>query len=172
MWGRTGDADKPQVKLKVHTIRQLKKYAKEPRCLRCGYDLRGQLMANRGACPECGQACRCEDLADQIAGQSENVAPVLPVVLRRAGYVLYGIPFSLMFCMMIFGVNFTLSVTSIQITPSPNDDWHIQLMLGVSGLIWLTGLIWHLVTIYKIFGLNRGCRLWLLSYVSVVLSFR
>ncbi|MEM6458299.1 MAG: hypothetical protein AAF710_02790 [Planctomycetota bacterium] len=58
------------------TIGRFEKWAKDPVCLRCGYDLRGLAERGRTACPECGLGCRRRDLMRQVTRLRPHQNPV------------------------------------------------------------------------------------------------
>jgi hypothetical protein len=160
MWGSPGKDDKSQVKLKVRSLRQLKKWAKEPKCLRCGYDLRGQHMANSDTCSECGQACRYEDLVDQIAGQSWDRLPVMAEVMSGA-YMLWGLPFLL--APIGFMVLWIFDVFGLFA------NWLSLLLLSLMCLVWLIGVIGSLGITCRAFRALRGFLFWMLGHVCAII---
>ncbi|MEM9881300.1 MAG: hypothetical protein AAF800_00080 [Planctomycetota bacterium] len=58
------------------TIGRFEKWAKDPVCLGCGYDLRGLAERGRTECPECGLGCRRLDLVRQVQRLRPHQNPV------------------------------------------------------------------------------------------------
>ncbi len=159
MTDEPGKPIKPRIKIKVRTIRALKKYAKEPKCLCCGYNLRGQFMAGICECSECGQACRFEDLSDQIAGQKVGFLPVLQEV-RSGVLALLGLPIPL----LIIG-NVIAQIASLA---GADQRWVIVVIVWTMLSIWLLVTALTMAAAYKAFISFYGIWLWILTLIYSV----
>lgn len=159
LWG-SGKADKPQVKLHFRTMRALHNYCAEPKCLRCGYDLRGQFMAGIEQCSECGQACRKEDLADQISEVNWDRLPILTRVLASA-YLLWGLPLPLLAAAgVVISMLFMIGIDA---------DVFFYLTLIPLGLLWPVGIIVPIVMTRAFFKTGRVLVLCLFGHISALL---
>ncbi len=152
----SGNPDKPRIKLRIRNYKALKKYAEHPKCLNCGYDLRGQYMAGLSHCSECGQSCTYEDLADLIAGQR---AGFIPVITEMRG----GVKIALCYPLIVFGQ--LMCISPVQWYLESNLVIVVTIMLVINALIYLAWLGFTLFRAYQVFGNWRGILHWMLSFI-------
>ncbi len=153
-----------QVKAPIRSIAALKTYIKEPKCLRCGYDLRGQFMSGLASCSECGQACDAEAIAAQVSSQRAGHLPVLTEV--RAGVmVALLVPIA---CLLLGGVVNAL-LFNIGIRQVGDLAWAVYFWL--SCLVWVGLLIYTAVISYRVFQSLYGPLLWCLSLIYSFVFF-
>ncbi len=159
MFGRSGNDGK--LKIKIRTVKALKKYCNEPKCLRCGYDVRGQYMAGLVHCSECGQGCSHEDLAEKIANQRASRMPVVTEV--RSG-VMLALAYPL-FALIATGL-FVQLLHLVGLHPGGMTG---AIILVLHGLVYLALLLYSGYKAYRVAGSWRGVLYWCLSFLYAFL---
>ena len=146
---------------KLTSLRGVKKFCDNPRCLDCDYELRGHFKAGLTQCPECGQTCDATYLADRVSRQLPGYLPVLTEV-RSGMLCLWGLSITV-------GLLFMIMAGMITLVMDPDVVLGVTVGVGVA-LACIAVLAWSAWTAYRAYESPRGVWLWGLSLIHGLAS--